>query len=251
MSSEDEDIRTASQGLTLEAIATLSNGGLHGVKGRKSMKQIGILYDQLLASGMEAEAAAAGLRAAGVSEDIIADLTGQKRRDQAETGGEKIAQAFIAGIASFLRSEVAERRVHDAANAATSGIRGQSPPKTGPLRFIGEWGENIADAWIDPLADRLAAGAGRVAGALSGYRSAFGLTPGAIGAAGSMAAMGAAGSGMLVNVGGINVSVTVDGGGDPEAIGSAVASKVHAAIDDVFATAERNVRLRWSAGEAI
>jgi hypothetical protein len=92
----DPDIRLASVGLTLSAINTLEDGGLQGPKGKKSMRQMGILYTELLATGMTAAEARAELAAQGVSEATIDELEAGK--GPAGTAGRDTTAAYAGGI---------------------------------------------------------------------------------------------------------------------------------------------------------
>jgi Phage-related minor tail protein len=228
MQSEDETLVTASQDLAISSIATIEAAGLKGKKGQKGLKDIGILYDQLLASGMEVEQIRAGLRAAGVADYIIDQLTGKEQTDDARQGGGNVASAWVQGLIKELGSNATSNQISAAVRASMGQLHGQSPPKVGPLHHVDQWGENVAAAWVGGLAD--------------GLRAVPQLFSGALGSVAPSAFSGAGGGG--VSVGSINVTVN-GAGGEPGEIGDTVAARIRGVLDDVLAAASRGVHLRW------
>ncbi|BDZ68607.1 hypothetical protein [Methanobacterium ferruginis] len=78
--------------------------------------------------------------------------------------GQNVGSAWSSGVISGITSSTAD--INAAAAAATQGLVGYSPPKTGPLQEIGTWAENIADAWIQGLVSGLSSSKGLVSSAL-------------------------------------------------------------------------------------
>lgn len=107
--------------------------------------------------------------------DAAADAAGGFDYNATEDG-RHVADTFISGIAAFLHSEAAERRVHDAAGDATDGLRSNSPPRTGPLRFIGVWGQNLGALFVGGMVHSIEHGQNAFASALAGYQAAAALS---------------------------------------------------------------------------
>jgi tape measure domain-containing protein len=67
----------------------------------------------------------------------------------AHTWGANTGNAFADGLASA--SVRAERAARTLAGFVAGPLRGYSPPREGPLRFIDKWGENVGKAWAQGL----------------------------------------------------------------------------------------------------
>lgn len=184
--SGDEETRRAAQEVAVHAIDVIEDaaGGKFTAKG---LKAIGSYYDSLLASGLDAKAAAVALSAGGVSDDVITKLTGLYPKYTAtgktwdakiaegvrqnsgtidaaalaaikplqspgpvSTWGRNIADAWSSSLAGSIRGS--KDNLNRAVRWATGSLQGQSPPKEGPLRFIDKWGENIGAAWAEGVA---------------------------------------------------------------------------------------------------
>jgi TP901 family phage tail tape measure protein len=85
------------------------------------------------------------------------------------TPGYNVGQSWVDGLIAALRAN--RWTIAAAAGTATSGLRGKSPPKEGPLKEIDVWGHNVASAWTQAF---LAAIRGmNLDGALGGMRGAL------------------------------------------------------------------------------
>lgn len=67
--------------------------------------------------------------------------------------GKNIAQSFVDGFKNALSS--IGRAFTDGINSAKSSMKGNSPPKDGPLKEIDKWGENIGNAWTSGFASSI------------------------------------------------------------------------------------------------
>lgn len=160
MKEKDDELRTASIGLTVEAINTLEDGGLKGPKGKKSFREMGRLYTGLLATGMTSNQAAAELAVAGVSAATIAEL--ERKYGKFTTVG----MTFVDRVAAAIRAGRSD--VVSALNYSFGRVMaGQSPPAEGPLHHIGEWANSVFGYWIDESVRTIRAGKGAIAGALA------------------------------------------------------------------------------------
>lgn len=143
--------KETAQQLAIQAIKTIEQAGLTGAEGQQGVKAIGQYYDLLLANGMTANQAKAALAAGGVSEAVVNALGNPQAVQNAVGQGKNIANAWLTGLQNRLQSDAAAGIIGQAASIAAREMRGQSPPKTGPLRFIDKWGENIGQAWVKGL----------------------------------------------------------------------------------------------------
>lgn len=64
--------------------------------------------------------------------------------------GKNIADSFVDGFKNGLSS--IRKAFTDGINSAKSTMKGNSPPKDGPLKEIDKWGTNIGQAWVDGFA---------------------------------------------------------------------------------------------------
>jgi Phage-related minor tail protein len=270
--SEIPGLKEDSVAVAVASISAIEQAALKGAKGQKGAKAVGAYFDELVSTGMTAKTALQLVIDSGVDIDSAAmagvrskypDLfkTGEAATRQtnsgfnsadvlsgAHTGGANVAKSYIAGFDARLRNTPWEAIVRN--SGIMSVFFGGSPPPKGPLHTIDKAGEGVADEWVGGFAERIAAGASKVTGALSGYRSAFAIGTAAFTGATPGQPGGPMGAGMVVNVGDINVAVTGVPAGEAGAIGDSVAAKVREALDDVFTTAERGARLQWSTGMA-
>lgn len=88
----------------------------------------------------------------------IAETAASNASDKAPNWGNKVAAAFIQGLTSKLGSSQTIQQVEHNLSKATAAMRGESPPKVGPLHLIDKWGWNVMDAWVMPAVDRLKKG---------------------------------------------------------------------------------------------
>jgi TP901 family phage tail tape measure protein len=85
------------------------------------------------------------------------------------TPGYNVGQSWVDGLIAALRAN--RWTIAAEAGRATTGLRGKSPPKEGPLKEIDVWGHNVASAWTQAF---LAAIRGmNLDGALGGVRGAL------------------------------------------------------------------------------
>ena len=188
--SADPKTKADSQQLGLDALAALSEAMQNGNGGKNGAKDVGIYFDALVASGIDANSIVASLKAGGVSDDAIAALekrypqffqTGsafdskvaQGVKDNAgaldgplatvsskfdldtKTWGYRVGDSWITGFANAIRGGAST--ISTAIDKATRATHGQSPPKEGPLREIDKWGFNIGQAWSGGFAKGLRA----------------------------------------------------------------------------------------------
>lgn len=189
LSSEVIGAQDTARDLAAKAIGAIANAGLTGANGQKGLEAQGRYYVDLLNSGMTASEARALLAGSGVGASVIdgleqqyapATTAGSTLTSHVATGstspaalsgvnaaGGRVGDAWIAGLASHIASERAENDIAYAANQATAPLRGHSPPTVGPLREIGTWGGNVAQAWIDAFRNRIAYGGALLSSAMS------------------------------------------------------------------------------------
>lgn len=273
-SENDQTVQDAQQ-LGLNSLSALEKVVESGHGNAKDAKAIGIYFDQLVASGMDAKSIAVALAADGVGADTIATLTGyypeydnvgktwsakvatgitsaDNKIETAATDataplrdtsladkGDNIGTAWMDALAKGIRGGKAT--LEYAINKATLAMRGQSPPPVGPLKDIDVKGANVADAWIGGMVGRIKDGAGMVDNALRAYN----LSP-AFGSAATMAGVGLGGGGMTLSVGDININVTGVDTADAPGVAERIGEAVKGALNDVFDQAEHGTRLRWS-----
>lgn len=213
-----EGIRSAIPGaaeaalqLAVTSINTIEDAGLQGAKGVKGMREIGQLYDQLLASGMTAAEARVALAAGGVANATIDTLEG--KGGAFENAGSSIAASWVQGIAERLRSKATQSTIDRAIGIATRAMQAHSPPDTGPLRHIDSMGDAIGSTWVQGIIDGISGSAGQLTGSLGGLLTGNSL--------GSLAPAGAGAAGGIV----VNVYAGV---GDPVEIGRQVSEALRA-----------------------
>lgn len=276
LESEIPGAREAAFRLGVEGLQALSQGTI----GTDEAKRIAQIAAGLYADGWDSREIMVALAAQGVGEEALRELARvsgwddeavedaldyidglESKENAAGNAGEDLGETALDGandqpweaggrnsaaawIGAFGRTiDAREQGIINKLRSMSRAFIGQSPPPEGPLKDLDKGGYRAFSSWVDAGERALIEGRARLGGALTGLQPAFGL--GAI--PGTMSAMGGGGMvTMRVDVGGVNVNVTVDGGGDPVAIGDAVGDRVRAALDDVFATAERGTGLRWS-----
>lgn len=111
----------------------------------------------------------------------------------AYTLGQNIGYAFANGLGSSY--SYLEDKAYNLAHYGTRFLRGESPPKEGPLKHIDDWGRNVGEAWVGGLAQALGA---MQLGGLLGTPSP--MAPVAAGAAGTAVS---GGNTWILNVGGV------------------------------------------------
>lgn len=139
--------------------------------------------------------------------------------------GNNVGNAFADGLAysqSYLN-----QKAYSLAYYGTRFLRGESPPKEGPLHEIDIWGRNVGRAWSEGLAEGVDTNA--LVGALNVPRNIpAGVVVGAMGGVSGMAS--AIGGGTMNSFGGINVSVSIGTmSGDPQdvdALGRQLAERI-------------------------
>ena len=147
--SGDPAVVAQAQQVALDSIAAIENGGLTGGKKRKGLKDVGIYYTELLASGMDKGSVAAALAAGGVADDVVFALTGVHVQNALVRGADNIAGAWLDAFVRTIKG--GKSIINHAIDVATAATRGSSPPKEGPLMHIDQWGENIGKAWSGGL----------------------------------------------------------------------------------------------------
>jgi hypothetical protein len=269
--SEIPGAKEAAFRLGVEGLEALSRGTI----GTDEAKRISQIAAGLYADGWDSRQIMVALAAQGVGEEALRELARvsgwddeavedalayigglESKEGAAGNAGEDLGQTALTGAASLPWSrggsaaagdwisafgntiDAREQGIMNKLRRLSQAFIGQSPPPRGPLKDIDKGGFRTGKAWADAFDDGIGL-AGDTLGAISGGGS-FAVRPGT----GTMATMGT-----IVNVGGITIPVTVNGSADPEVVGESVADKVRQVLDDVFATAERNTRLRWSTGE--
>jgi hypothetical protein len=252
MVSQIPGAKEAAQQTAIAAISTIENAA-DGTPSTKGLDAIGKYYDALLAGGMTDRAIAVALAAGGVASDVVTKLTGyqpifdtqgqtwdaklasgirgnadavdsavvtatepMRNVGPVDSWGRAVGNAWLTDLISSIRHGRAD--VGAAARWATAGLAGASPPKVGPLRDIDKWGENVGDAWISPLVDRIAAGRGAIGGALGKVLPQLRDTPAPPSAGGRAGSSSWAPTQIIVNV----------GIGDPVAIGRQVSEALRA-----------------------
>lgn len=60
---------------------------------------------------------------------------------------EPVAAAAVTAFAQRIKSAASITEVNSAIQVLFASLKGESPPKVGPLKNIDKWGENIGDAW--------------------------------------------------------------------------------------------------------
>lgn len=142
MNSEKDGAKETAQQLAIGAINTIEDAGLNGAKGQRGLKQIGIYYDQLLATGMTESQARVALAAGGVSEKVIDGLQSNVNK------APNVANAYVNAFNEALRN-----RKQSVLNAMQytfgKAMSGQSPPKEGPLRTAVLSAHKVAHAYVE------------------------------------------------------------------------------------------------------
>lgn len=181
--SEIPGAKDAARALAVQAIKTIGQVATDGHGDTKDLKTMGKYYDDLLVSGMTAQQAAAALRAAGVSEAIIAALGSEARQDQAAAGGSNVGAAYVGGVAKGIQTN--RYLISTKLDQIDRMLYGNSPPVEGPLSNVDVGGFNVGTAWGDGLLEGVWARAralptalseigGMLAGSMGGR---FGMAP--------------------------------------------------------------------------
>lgn len=145
--------------------------------------------------------------------------------------GWNVGQSWVDGMIAALRAN--RWAIATAAGTATSGLRGKSPPKEGPLREIDKWGFNVASAWTGGFIksllhfDPATVAAQAVSGMRVNAAQVFGQLGGASGMVAGAAGVGAGGGGigtLIIQMGG----VTLASGSpqDVDALGRSLAERI-------------------------
>jgi hypothetical protein len=188
------NVQTARE-LAIQSIHAIEDAGLNGAKGQKGLKDIGIYFDQLVASGLTAPQALAMVTAGGkaLPPEVI-DGIETKYPELVTTGttmSDKIHQGFNAPNWDGWGSAVAGEWIggfkdkfeaFNWANLINSTIgpytHGQSPPPKGPLHDIDKWGENVGAAYINGMASGITGRMGVGRDALGRVIDADAIPPG-------------------------------------------------------------------------
>lgn len=70
------------------------------------------------------------------------------------TYGEAIGEAWVKGVVDAITN--GKLTISTAAQGATKGLAGSSPPTEGPLHEIDVWGANVGSAWVGPFVAKIA-----------------------------------------------------------------------------------------------
>ena len=140
-----------------------------------------------LAEGLRSTKVAAGAAAGEVAQNVQSQLEGV----DAYTSGQNVGYAFANGLGSA--QTYLEDKAYNLAHYGTRFLRGESPPKEGPLKEIDVWGRNVGEAWSGSFLEGL--GLTGLSGSLSGLASA--LRPSM--SMGSLGGAGGVGGGQTIN----------------------------------------------------
>jgi len=77
------------------------------------------------------------------------------------TYGEAIGEAWVKGVVDAITN--GKLTISTAAQGATKGLAGSSPPTEGPLHEIDVWGANVGSAWVGPFVAKIAGAAATAA----------------------------------------------------------------------------------------
>lgn len=271
--SEIPGARDASFRVGVEGLQALSTGAI----GNEESKRIGQIAAGLYADGWDSRQVIVALATQGVGEESLRALAKVAGWDDAAIDD---ALAYVDGLESKggAAGDAGEYLAGEARDATGNVDFWQSGSGAGS-RWATAFGQGISTkSWfittkidnllklnsppkIAPRLDKqgIAAGAfwaekfgigvggrldGIIGGIVSKVRPAFRLDGSPdFGGGATMSGMA---PNVRVDVGGITIPITVQGGGDPAAIGASVADKVREVLDDVFDIADRGVGLRWS-----
>ena len=124
-------------------------------------------------AGVQSQVGPAGTAAGNLSGAILPVL---RTPGDVYQWGVNVGSSWIAGVQAAITVAKIIARLASIINA----LKGNSPPKEGPLREIDTWGYNIGSAWVDGIVAGLQSGPDRIASAV---RSVGDSMTGAIGAA--------------------------------------------------------------------
>jgi hypothetical protein len=239
MASEIPGAKQTALEMAIAAIRTIDQAA-DGAPGQRGLKAIGIYYDMLLANGLTEAEARVALKAAGVSDAVVDAMVGPGVERKLTAGAWGLANAWANAFSGQISARQAG--VIRKLEAIGGAFIGHSPPRFGPLRELPRGAERAFDSWADAAESTVDRRAPRIVGRLRQIGNALtGLGPGFGG--GHDLAM--AGAGVTIN-GDINITIPVQGDGEPAKIGEAARRGVLEALDEYIAGALSNAHVRFT-----